>query len=76
MPLYGFVQGDTMGLVVLTRPSETASDLAKRLVEASAIRVAPAGQGRIMVHDKILDPKATLRSVGLAPLDRVDLVWR
>jgi hypothetical protein len=80
MPLYGFVQGDTMGLVVLARPSDTARDLAARLAEAAAVRVAPRvapmESGRIMFRDKILDPKATLRGEGIGPLDRVDLVWR
>ncbi len=76
MPVYGFVQGDTMGLVVLVRRDETARDLANRLIEAAGIRVDPPGDGRVMVGQRILDPKATLRSEGIGPLDRVDLVWR
>ena len=75
MPLYGFVAGDTLGVVVLVRPEDTFRDLAARLAEAANVRVAGTGPGRILIKGRILDPKTTLRSEGLAPLDRVDLVW-
>ena len=75
MPVYGFVQGDTMGLVVLVRPDETARELAERLVRAAAVRVAPRPEGRVVFRGKVLDPRVTLRSEGIGALDRVDLVW-
>ena len=76
MPLYGFVEGDTMGVVVLVRPDDTARDLAQHLREAVAVRVAPRGEARVMFGGQPLDPRATLRGEGIGPLDRVDLVWR
>jgi toluene monooxygenase system protein A len=76
MPLYGFVEGDSMGVVVLIRPDETARDLAQRLKDAVAVRVAPRGEASVMFRGEVLDPTATLRSEGIGPLDRVDLVWR
>jgi hypothetical protein len=75
MPVYGFVAGDTMGVVVLVRPDETFRDLAVRLVEAAGVRVVGSGRGRISFKGRVLDPRGTLRSEGVAPLDRVDLVW-
>jgi len=75
MPLYGFVAGDTLGVVVLVRPEETFRDLAARLAEAASVRVAGKGRGRIVVKGRVIDPKTTVRSEGLTPLDRVDLVW-
>jgi hypothetical protein len=75
MPVYGFIQGDTMGLVVLVRPDETVRDLADRLVEAAAVRVTPRPGGRVLFGGRVLDARVTLRSQGLGPLDRVDLVW-
>ncbi|MEO5769429.1 MAG: toluene-4-monooxygenase system B family protein [Polyangia bacterium] len=75
MPVYGFIQGDSMGLVVLVRPDETAHDLADRMVEAAAVRVSPRPGGRVLFAEKVLDPRVTLRSAGVGPLDRVDLVW-
>jgi hypothetical protein len=75
MPLYGFVAGDTLGVVVLVRADETFRELAVRLAEAANVRVAGRGRGRIVIKGRVLDPKTTLRSEGLTPLDRVDLVW-
>ena len=75
MPLYGFVAGDTLGVVVLARPDETFRELAARLAEAANVRVAARGRGRIVFNGRRLDPKTTLRSEGLRALDRVDLVW-
>jgi hypothetical protein len=75
MPVYGFAEGDTMGVVVLVRPDETARDLAQHLRDAVAVRVAPRGEARIMLRGQLVDPRATLRGEGIGPLDRVDLVW-
>jgi YHS domain-containing protein len=76
MPVYGFAEGDTLGVVVLVRPDETARDLAQYLHEAVAVRVAPRGEPRVMLRGQLLDPRVTLRGEGIGPLDRVDLVWR
>jgi hypothetical protein len=76
MPVYGFAEGDTMGVVVLVRPDDTASELAQQLREAVAVRVAPRGEARVMLNGQLVDPRATLRGEGVGPLDRVDLVWR
>ncbi len=53
MPVYGFAEGDTLGVVVLVRPDETARDLAQQLREAVAVRVAPRGEARIMLRGQL-----------------------
>jgi hypothetical protein len=77
MPLYGFVQGDTMGIVVLGRLDGTIADLADRLLKAASVRVSGRGRGsyRVLAGDRVLDPAATLRTQAIEPLSRVDLVW-
>ncbi len=75
MPLYGFVEGDTLGVVVLVRAGDSVRTLAERLVDATALRVSPAGEGRVMAQGLLLDPRSTLRREGIKALDRVDLVW-
>ena len=75
IPVYGFVQGDTMGIVVLAHSDGTAADLAEKMMQATALRVARRPNFRVMAGDRALDPGATLRMLGLQPLDRVDLVW-
>ena len=75
LPLYAFVAGDTMGVVVLGRPEKTVGDLAENLLRATGVRVKRRGSFHIMHHDRILDPQATLGTQGLRLLDRIDLVW-
>jgi hypothetical protein len=75
LPLYAFVQGDTMGVVVLGRLEETVRDLGENLIRATAVRVRRRGVFRIMHGDRVMDPAAPLRTLGMQPLDRVDLLW-
>lgn len=75
MPLYGFVQGDTMGVVVLARPDETVQALADKLMAAVGVRVARRDGFKIMFRDRSLDLGALVRTQGLEPLERLTLVW-
>jgi hypothetical protein len=75
VPLYAFVQGDTMGLVVLAHSDGTAAELADKLIQASAVRVARRDKFRVTSGGRTLELSGTLRMQGLQALDRVDLVW-
>jgi hypothetical protein len=75
MPVYAFVQGDTMGVVVLAHSDGTVAELAAKMIQAAGIRVEPRGRFRVMVGERLLDLGATLRMQGVHALDRVDLVW-
>jgi hypothetical protein len=74
IPLYAFVRGDTLGLVVLAPESETVEELAKRLARAAAPRVSLEGNLRVLHRGTPLRSELTLKEAGVAPLDRVDLV--
>jgi hypothetical protein len=75
MPLYAFVEGDTMGVVVLAHSDGTVAELAEKMIQAVSVRVARRGQFRVTANEKPLDLRATLRMQGLRALDRVDLTW-
>lgn len=75
MPLYAFVQGDTMGVVVLGRLEGTVKELGENLLRATGVRVTRRGPFRILSGDRPLDLAAPLRTLPMRPLDRVDLVW-
>jgi hypothetical protein len=75
MPLYGFVQGDTMGVIVLGRLDGTVRDLGENLLRATSVRVKRRNGFAIMFGDRRLEPAALLRTLGMQPLDRVDLLW-
>jgi hypothetical protein len=74
VPLYGFMQGDTLGLVVLVHDSDRVRDIASRLQLATTVRVAPRGRLSVRANGRRLDPDATIAQAGLEALDRVDVV--
>jgi hypothetical protein len=75
MPLYGFVQGDTMGVVVLGRLDGTVAELGADLLRAVGVRISRQGVYRLRAGERRLDLDATLRTEALVPLDRIDLLW-
>jgi hypothetical protein len=74
LPLYVFVRGDTLGLVVLAPEQESIDELAQRLSRAAAPRVALVGRLRVLHRGRPVAGELTLREAGIRALDRVDLV--
>jgi Toluene-4-monooxygenase system protein B (TmoB) len=72
LPLYGFLEGDTIGLLILADEEDTVKSLGQKLQEAAAIRVAPVENLRIMYRDQLLDPGLTVAAAGFRRLDRFD----
>lgn len=76
IPLYGFLQGDTLGLLVLADESDTLQALAEKLQNAASLRVASAKQIRVMCNDQPMDLTMTVAQAGLRALDRFDVRTR
>ena len=74
VPLYGFLAGDTLGLVVLVHDDERGHAIAEKLQLAACVRVAPRANAQVYFRGQRLDPELTVSEAGLAPLDRVDVV--
>jgi hypothetical protein len=74
IPLYGFVRGDTLGLLILADENGTVAQLAENMQQAARVRVAKRARVKVLHRDRVLDPILTLRSLGIEMLDRVDLV--
>ncbi|HWM84365.1 MAG TPA: toluene-4-monooxygenase system B family protein [Kofleriaceae bacterium] len=74
VPLFGFLRGDTIGLVVLVHDHQTVADIADTLQQAACMRVAPRENARVYFNGVELDPSSTVAGAGLSPLDRVDVV--
>jgi hypothetical protein len=74
IPLYAFVRGDTLGLVVLAGDAETVAELAQRLARAAAPRVTLDGALRVVHRGQPLPGHLGLSEAGVSALDRVDLV--
>lgn len=74
IPLYGFLEGDTLGLLVLAEPEETIEALGRKLERSAAVRVAPRHQLVVRFQDRVLDGRLTVAAAGLRALDRFDVV--
>jgi hypothetical protein len=74
IPLYGFLQGDTVGLVILAEEYDTLQALAQKLQVAASLRVAYRDQVQVVYNDQTMDPAMTVAQAGLQPLDRFDVV--
>jgi hypothetical protein len=73
VPLYGFLEGDTVGLLILAEDADTLEALAQKLQDAASLRVAARDAVRVVYKDKIMDPTMTVAQAGLQPLDRFDV---
>jgi hypothetical protein len=74
VPVYGFVRGDTLGVVVLAHDSDTVAQLGHALLAAVAVRVAPAPHLRVYRGGLELEPEQPLTQAGVKALDRIDLI--
>jgi hypothetical protein len=76
IPLYGFLEGDTLGLLVLAEEAQTILELARKLQDAANIRVARSDDVELLYNGKTIDPGLTVAQAGLQALDRFDVIWR
>jgi len=74
VPLYGFLQGDTVGLLILADDGETLEALARKLQAAASLRVARREQVRVVYNDKTMDLTMTVAKAGFQALDRFDVL--
>jgi hypothetical protein len=76
IPLYGFLEGDMLGLLVFAEEVETVQELARKLQDAASIRVARNDDVELLYNGKSVDPALTVAQAGLQALDRFDVIWR
>jgi hypothetical protein len=74
IPLYGFLEGDTLGLLILAEPQDTVQQLAEKLQSAASVRVPRRARVKVLYRGRALSPRARLQEVGLTPLERFDVV--
>ena len=73
LPLYGFVEGDTIGVLIWADEGESVQALAKRLGDAVSLRVETSDEMEVVYRGAVLDPAVTLDQAHFAPLQRFDL---
>jgi hypothetical protein len=73
LPLYGFVEGDTIGLLILADEQESVRSLAGKLRDAANLRVDGSRHTEVVYRGVVLDPDSTLAQADFKPLQRFDL---
>jgi hypothetical protein len=73
LPLYGFLEGDAVGLLIVADQNESISSLARKLQEAGNIRVKPKSEVQLVYQGKIIDPALTVSGAGFSALERFDV---
>ena len=73
IPLYGFLEGDTIGLLVLAQGDDSIAEIARKLQAAARLRVAVDGPVTVVYEGRPLDPQLTVADAGLEPLARIDV---
>jgi hypothetical protein len=76
IPLYGFLEGDTLGLLMLAEEGETVLQLARKLQQAAGLRVALIDKIDLVYNGKAIDPALTVAQAGFQELDRFDVISR
>jgi len=76
VPLYGFVEGDTIGLLVLAHDDMPISQVAKKLLTAASLRVQRKDAYDLFRDGKRLPPDASVAELCLGALCRIDLRFR
>ena len=74
IPLYGFLQGDTVGLLILADEGETVQTLARKLQDAASLRVARRDHVQLVYNEKTMDPALTIAQAGFEAFDRFDVI--
>ena len=74
VPLHGFLRGDTVGLLLLVHDTDSLEHVARTLIDAAVVRVAPPARARLYAGGVELPFDATVASAGLTALARVDLI--
>jgi hypothetical protein len=73
IPLYGFLEGDTLGLLMLAQPDTKLGALAQQLCAAARLRVDIGPHVRIVIDGVELDPDLSVGEANLVPLQRFDV---
>jgi hypothetical protein len=73
LPLYGFMEGDTIGLLIVADEQESVRTLAGKLRDAASLRVDGSSYMEVVYRGIVLDPDSTLAQADFKPLQRFDL---
>ncbi len=74
IPLYGFLEGDTIGLLVLAEEGDTIAAITQKLQTSARVRVRPRAKVLLLHNGRALDPQMTVAQARMEALDRFDVL--
>jgi hypothetical protein len=74
IPIYGFLEGDTIGLLIFAYPHETAQDLINKLQKSASVRIAPRANMQLLYKDHPVVSTLTVKELGVQPLEHFFVV--
>lgn len=76
IPLYGFLEGDVVGVLLLAEEQTSLAELMERLQHSARLRVAYRPHLQFMHNGRVLEPRLTVKQANLTALERIDVVER
>ncbi len=73
IPLYGFLKGDSIGLLVMANDHDTVEDVARKLQRAAHVRVTPRQQLEVRYKGKKLNLTDPVAQINFEVLERIDV---
>lgn len=73
VPLYGFVEGDTLSVLVLAHDDMKVSEVMRMLRSSVAVRVDESGEWVLFYRGEPVPLGRTVAEAGLEALTRIDL---
>jgi hypothetical protein len=73
IPLYGFLEGDTIGLLVLAGENERLSVVADKLRASARLRAEIDGPIQLVFRGRPVQLDLTVAQAGISALDRIDV---
>lgn len=73
IPIYGFLEGDTIGLLLLCRDDERLAEVREKLERSARLRAAPPVDAVVVHEGRELEDGFTVAQAGIRALDRIDV---
>ncbi len=73
IPLYGFLAGDTIGVLVYAKASDTVAEIARKLERNARLRAGSIRRVRVLCRGRDVPLTATVKESGIRPLERFEV---
>ena len=74
IPLYGFLEGDTIGLLVLADETDSAAVLVDKLQNSARVRVKARRNMNVVYKGQVIERTVSVAEARFEALDRFDVV--